>query len=73
MPAPTGPLMAERPPACVPAHSVASITEAKREILPPAAERALAGAFAEGEASMAEEGVTDDNDVGPMVTPIEGD
>jgi hypothetical protein len=40
--------------------------------LPLAAERALAAAFAEAEASMAEEGVTDENDVGPMVTPIEG-
>ena len=40
--------------------------------MPLAAERALAAAFAEAEASMAEEGVTDENDVGPMVTPIEG-
>ena len=62
-----------RAPARVPAHSAASVTEAKPEILPLAAGRALAAAFTEGEAFMAEEGVTDENDVPPMVIRIEGD
>jgi hypothetical protein len=54
--------------------------EEKRGILRLAAGRASAAAFteeeastAEGEAPMAEEGVTDEKDAEPMVIPIEGD
>jgi hypothetical protein len=71
--APVLPLTAVRRSACIPAHSAASITEAKREVLPLAAGRALAAAFTEGEAFMAEEGGIDESAARPMVTPIEGD
>jgi hypothetical protein len=62
-----------RPRACVPVHSAASIMAGKREILLPAGERALVAAFKEGAASMVEEVVTDEGDVGRMVISIEGD
>jgi hypothetical protein len=70
IPAVAAPLMEARSPACIPAHSAASLTEATRGHFP------LAAGQASPEASMVEEltveEVTDENDARITVKSIQG-